>query len=142
MTFPSAPPRPETEKGLPKGLWIGTAVFAVVSAAALFAVLRLGQQTYEGESSAQKPMERPAFQKPPAAQAPAEPQAEASMQMGGGAPDKKEAGRHWTMGVVAFQKGDYAKARDEWLLCRRYDPANSDCAAGLQRIDNAYGGGK
>ncbi|MFA6092145.1 MAG: tetratricopeptide repeat protein [Elusimicrobiota bacterium] len=54
--------------------------------------------------------------------------------------NKKNAVRHWQQGLVAYQRNDYAKARDEWRLCVQFDPTNSDCSAGLQRIDQTYGG--
>ncbi len=46
---------------------------------------------------------------------------------------------HWTKGIKYFQKAQYDKARDEWILCKQFDPTNTDCANGLQRIDNTYG---
>lgn len=54
--------------------------------------------------------------------------------------NKRQAMKHWHNGIIFFQKLDYAKARDEWLLCKQYDPTNKDCQDGLQRIDNTYGG--
>jgi hypothetical protein len=134
---PAASPR-EPERGLPKGLWAGTAVFAILSAAALFAILRLGQRSFEGESVPRKQAERPAFL-PPRAGAEKEPEAP---QGGVSAEDKKTANKHFNQGIAAFQKGDWAKAREDWLLCRQFDPSNSDCAAGLQRIDRTHGGGR
>ncbi|HAH06524.1 MAG TPA: hypothetical protein DCM05_08360 [Elusimicrobia bacterium] len=56
--------------------------------------------------------------------------------------NKRNAIKHWQQGLQAFQRSDYQKARDEWMLCKQFDPANSDCIAGLQRIDNTYGGGQ
>lgn len=53
---------------------------------------------------------------------------------------RRSAVQHWNSGIIFFQHGDYKKARDEWLLCRQFDPANSDCMTGLQRIDSTYGG--
>ncbi len=54
---------------------------------------------------------------------------------------RRRAMKHWNNGIIFFQKGDYPKARDEWLLCKQFDAKNADCQAGLQRIDNTYGGG-
>lgn len=51
---------------------------------------------------------------------------------------RRQAVKHWNMGIIYFQKGDSARARDEWLLCRQFDPKNMDCVTGLQRIDSSY----
>lgn len=53
--------------------------------------------------------------------------------------DKREAVRYWNSGIIYYQRGDFEKARDEWGACLRLDPVNSDCATGLQRIDQSYG---
>jgi len=50
---------------------------------------------------------------------------------------KRQATKHWNMGIIYFQKSDFAKARDEWLLCSQFDPKNMDCRTGLQRIDGS-----
>ena len=55
--------------------------------------------------------------------------------------DKRVAMKHWNAGIIYFQKGDYAKTRDEWLLCKQLDPRNADCQTGLERIDRTYGNG-
>ncbi len=55
--------------------------------------------------------------------------------------NRRRAQKHWNAGIIYFQAGDYAKSRDEWLLCRQFDPGNSDCQTGLQRLDNTYGSG-
>jgi len=52
---------------------------------------------------------------------------------------RRQAVKHWNSGIIYFQKGDYQRARDEWLLCQQFDPANQDCVTGLQRIDSSYG---
>ena len=54
--------------------------------------------------------------------------------------NRRQANKHWNSGIIYFQKGDYAKARDEWLLCKQFDATNQDCVTGLQRIDSSYGG--
>lgn len=56
--------------------------------------------------------------------------------------DRRQGVKFWNSGIIHFQKSDYAKARDEWLLCRQYDPANSDCQSGLARVDSVYGSGQ
>lgn len=55
--------------------------------------------------------------------------------------DKRQAVKHWNEGIKYFQKNETDKARDEWLLCRQFDKGNPDCATGLKRLDNMYGGG-
>jgi len=136
MTSLPPQPRPGIEQGLPKVLWVGTAVFAVVSAGALYLGLNLGRQSFE--SAPEKRVEGAPFHSP-RTEARTEPE---PPQGGVSADDKKTAGRHYNLGVAAFMRGDYKKARDEWILCTRFDSAIADCAAGLQRIDNVYGGGK
>lgn len=54
------------------------------------------------------------------------------------ADDRRQARSHWNVGIMLFQRGDYGKARDEWRLCKKLDPANADCATGLRRIDANY----
>lgn len=54
--------------------------------------------------------------------------------------NKRQSLQHWQRGLNYFMKLDYAKSRDEWLLCKQYDPQNQDCQNGLQRIDSTYGG--
>ncbi|OIO11427.1 MAG: hypothetical protein AUJ52_02075 [Elusimicrobia bacterium CG1_02_63_36] len=54
---------------------------------------------------------------------------------------KRRAVKHWNAGIIFFQAGKYDKSRDEWLLCKQFDPANSDCDTGLARLDSSYGGG-
>lgn len=51
---------------------------------------------------------------------------------------KRRAEQHYLSGVIFFQKGDYDKARSEWLAARQDDPSNEDAEAGLQRLDAAY----
>jgi tetratricopeptide (TPR) repeat protein len=55
--------------------------------------------------------------------------------------EKRIAVKHWNAGIIYFQKGDFGKARDEWLLCKQHNPANADCQTGLARLDSTYGGG-
>jgi len=54
---------------------------------------------------------------------------------------KRLATKHWNSGIIYYQKGDYEKARDEWVLCLKYDPGYTDCKSGLQKLDNTFGGG-
>lgn len=53
--------------------------------------------------------------------------------------DKREAVRYWNSGIIFYQKGDFEKARDEWMRCKQLDPSNSECKTGLERIDQSYG---
>lgn len=55
------------------------------------------------------------------------------------ADNRRQARSHWNVGIIHFQRGDYTKARGEWLLCQNLDPANADCATGRRRIDTTYG---
>ncbi len=56
--------------------------------------------------------------------------------------DKRRAIKHWNEGIKRFQAHDYTGARDEWLLCMKFDPACDECSQGLKRIDNTFGGGR
>ncbi len=61
----------------------------------------------------------------------------------GGAPsedNKRMSQQHYLSGMIFYQKGDYAKAKDEWTLAKQLDPGNSDALAGLERIEKLYGG--
>ena len=51
----------------------------------------------------------------------------------------RQSQQHYLSGMVYFQKGDYEKARDEWLLAKQLDPTNADAEAGLEHIDKLYG---
>jgi tetratricopeptide (TPR) repeat protein len=73
---------------------------------------------------------------------PPEPEQGAPAQPPNAEENKRSAIKYWQQGLQAFQRSDYQKARDEWMLCKQFDPSNSDCIAGLQRIDNTYGGGQ
>ncbi|MFH1724423.1 MAG: hypothetical protein ABII00_07355 [Elusimicrobiota bacterium] len=50
---------------------------------------------------------------------------------------KKDAERHWTAGLQAYQMGEHSQARDEWALCRKSDPEHEHCWLGLRRLDAA-----
>lgn len=56
--------------------------------------------------------------------------------------DKRRAIKHWNEGIKNFQANDYSGARDEWLLCLKFDPTCDECLQGLKRIDSTYGGGR
>jgi Tfp pilus assembly protein PilF len=47
---------------------------------------------------------------------------------------KREAQQHYLSGMIYFQKGDYAKAKEEWSLCQQLDPENPEVRAGLERL--------
>ena len=49
--------------------------------------------------------------------------------------DQRRSQQHYLSGVIYYDKGDYAKAREEWVLALRIDPDNVDAAAGLARVD-------
>ena len=49
--------------------------------------------------------------------------------------DQRRSQQHYLSGVIYYDKGDYAKARDEWSTALRIDPDNVDAAAGLARVD-------
>ena len=46
----------------------------------------------------------------------------------------RESEQHYLSGIIYFQKGDYAKAGDEWRLALAKSPANIDARAGLDRL--------
>lgn len=52
--------------------------------------------------------------------------------------NRRKGMKHWNYGIIYFQKGDYAKARDEWLLCLSFDPSNRDCSTGIGRLDSTF----
>jgi tetratricopeptide (TPR) repeat protein len=49
--------------------------------------------------------------------------------------DRRSSRQHYLAGVASYDKGDYAKAREEWNAALRIDPDNADAAAGLARVD-------
>ncbi|MBI4371293.1 MAG: hypothetical protein HY552_03230 [Elusimicrobia bacterium] len=55
---------------------------------------------------------------------------------------RQQSQQAYLAGVIFFQKGDYEKARDSWLRAKQLDPSNSDAAAGLEKIEQLYGGGR
>lgn len=70
---------------------------------------------------------------------------------GGGAPTtpgavtdqaRTQASQHYLSGMIYYQKQDYDTARNEWMECKKLDPTNSDCQAGLERIDKLLNGGR
>lgn len=50
--------------------------------------------------------------------------------------------RHYLDGVKYFQNADYERARDEWRAALKADPANTEAAAGLRRVQQVLSGGK
>jgi tetratricopeptide (TPR) repeat protein len=73
---------------------------------------------------------KPAVQAAPAPAAPSGPSPTA----------QKESQQHYLTGVIAFQQGNYQKARDEWTLARQLDPTNADAEAGIEKINRLLGG--
>ncbi|MCX5795189.1 MAG: tetratricopeptide repeat protein [Elusimicrobia bacterium] len=49
--------------------------------------------------------------------------------------DQRRSQQHYLAGIIYYDKADYAKAREEWMLASRIDPDNADAAAGLRRVD-------
>ena len=39
---------------------------------------------------------------------------------------RRDSQQHYLANVIFFQKGDYVKARDEWVLSLQNDPSNAD----------------
>lgn len=56
--------------------------------------------------------------------------------------NRQSSQQAYLAGMIYFQKGDYEKARDEWLRAKQLDPSNSDAIAGLQKIEQLYGSGQ
>lgn len=56
--------------------------------------------------------------------------------------NKRQSQQYYLSGLIYFQKGDYDKARNDWTHSLQLDPANPDAKAGLDRINNLYGGGQ
>jgi hypothetical protein len=46
----------------------------------------------------------------------------------------RESEQHYLSGIIFFQKGDYAKAGDEWRQALAASPENPDAKAGLERL--------
>jgi len=59
------------------------------------------------------------------------------------ASDDRAAAQSYLEGVVFFQKGDFAKARESWTRCARLavpgGQTADDCRAGLSRLDQLEG---
>ena len=49
--------------------------------------------------------------------------------------DSQASQQSYLSGMIYFQKGDYDKARKEWLMSVKLDPTNSDAKAGLAKLD-------
>lgn len=125
-------------ENLPKGLWIGTAVFALLSAAGVYYGIRFGRDAYQ--RSVDERMERSPVNSTRADSSSPRPMGQAGPRAGpAGDPaegeNQREAAAHWNVGLIAFQKGSVSKARDEWTLCAQLDPAHEDCRNGLERLE-------
>lgn len=70
-----------------------------------------------------------------------EPEAASAAAAGPSEEDKRRAIKHWNEGIKHFQNNEYGKAKDEWILCKRFDPTFTECVQGLQRLENTFGGG-
>lgn len=126
-----------TEHGdLPKGLLLGTAVFAVVAAAVLALSMRLGREKVEARGTQiveQAPVEspRPITDSEPPEPPPAEETAPAEE-----VPDddpQAAAIRLWESGLAKSKSGDLAGARSDWRKCLELHPVNRECGAALKR---------
>lgn len=124
---PGAPTRGADD--LPAGLWLGTAVFAVLAAGGLFLSMRLGRSAIVDSANPQIEKAAVTAKDRSGAEAP-EPAAPA-------APDPREAAEHWEAGLAAYNSGDRGKARDEWTLCRQLDSQNASCGQALAQLDAA-----
>lgn len=122
----------DEEGSLPKGLWALTAVFAVVAAAALVFMLRMGRQSFEAGSRATiegKALEpEDGIVRGDSEEAPRE--ALPGQTEGAGL-----AAKHWQMGLIHYSNGAPDKAQADWLLCLQYEPDNGDCRGGLERVE-------
>jgi|GEM_PF-2869691 len=49
--------------------------------------------------------------------------------------DQRRSQQHYLAGVIGYDQGEYAKAREEWSAALRLAPDNADAAAGLARVD-------
>ncbi len=55
--------------------------------------------------------------------------------------DKKASKQHYLLGVEYYMNHNYEQAKNEWILAKKYNPENSDAAAGLEKIDQIYNKG-
>ncbi len=55
--------------------------------------------------------------------------------------DKKSSKQHYLLGVQYYMEHNYEQAKNEWILAKKYNPENSDAAAGLEKIDQIYNKG-
>lgn len=49
--------------------------------------------------------------------------------------DEQASQQSYLSGMIYYQRGEYEKARAEWLMAVKLDPSNSDAKAGLARLD-------
>lgn len=127
-----------TEHGdLPKGLLLGTAVFAVVAAAVLALSMRLGREKVEARGTQiveQAPVEspRPITDSEPAEPPPAE-EAAAGDEDSEPAQEAETARQWWESGAAKSKAGDLAGAKADWRRCLELDPDHRECGAALKR---------
>ena len=55
---------------------------------------------------------------------------------------KTQSQQAYVAGVISYEKGDYEKARNNWLSAKQLDPSNTDAVAGLEKIEKIYGAGQ
>ncbi len=55
--------------------------------------------------------------------------------------DKKASKQHYLLGIEYYMNHNYEQAKNEWILAKKYNPENSDAAAGLEKIDQIYNKG-
>ena len=51
---------------------------------------------------------------------------------------KRESQQEYLSGIINYDKGDYAQARQDWERALKSNPANADAAAGLERISKFH----
>lgn len=141
----SEPSRPKTETtvsiqvegSLPIGLWLGTAVFALLSAGALVVGMRMGRAAVEGSSTVNgaKALESDRADGEGRMEAAREAALASAGPAAGRLDRRKAAAERWNAGVLRFQKKDYRGAREEWTACAKLDPDHADCRSGLARLE-------
>ncbi|OGS41177.1 MAG: hypothetical protein A3J82_08430 [Elusimicrobia bacterium RIFOXYA2_FULL_69_6] len=78
-----------------------------------------------------------------AAKAPAGPAGDAKVTapaVGVSEENKRQSQQYYLSGIIYYDKGDFEKARNEWTHALQLDPGNPDAKAGLERLNNLYGG--
>jgi tetratricopeptide (TPR) repeat protein len=54
--------------------------------------------------------------------------------------NKRQSQQYYLSGIIYYDKGDFEKARNEWTHALQLNPGNPDAKAGLERLNNLYGG--